>query len=278
MKYVDKYITDRVIISGNKFEKYSYSCPIRCDFERDYEIKRGDGVGATKRQDNLYRARKQVRQIIWANLTPHTKFLTLTSAKTLLDVKEFRRKQTTFFQSMKRKGFDLRYLYVLERQKERGAREGNAGTIHSHIVIFNDEYIPFEVINKCWKWGTTDIHMLNGLRYDNGERVRDVGAYVCKYLTKEAELEWGSRCFNCSKELQRPIDYTLKSFGDNEVGYFHDPDDLYFKITSAIEKNVKTTFNDSIVVQYESNGSQITQIIDYQQGIVLPDKEVVNLK
>ena len=120
--------------------------------------------------------------------------------------------------------------------------------------------------------------MLNGLRYENGERVRDVGAYVCKYLTKEAELEWGSRCFNCSKELVRPIDYTLKSFGDNEVGYFHDPDDPYFKITSAIEKNVKTTFNDSIVVQYESNGSQITQIIDYQQGTILPDKEVVNLK
>ena len=30
-------------------------------------------------------------------------------------------------------------------------------------------------------------------------------------------------------------------FNDNEVGYFHDPDDPYFKITSAIEKNVKTT-------------------------------------
>ena len=276
--FVDRYITDRVVISGNKIERLSYSCPIKCDYDRGYIIKkdREKNSAEGKRQDNLSRARQNVRRIIWANLTPHTKFLTLTSAETLLDVKEFRRKQTTFFQSMKRSGYDLEYLYVLERQKERGLKEGNEGTIHSHIVIFNDEYIPFEIINKCWKWGSTDIHVLNELKYDNGERVKDLGAYVCKYLTKEAELEWGSRSYNCSKNLKRPIDYPLKSYGSSDVGYFQDPEDPVIKITEAFERNANFYYYDSRLVQYMMNYDVVNQIIDYKQGIILSETVEVN--
>lgn len=275
VKFVDKYITDRIVISGNKIERLSYSVPIKCDYKRDYEIKRDKEKNSEigKRSDNLARARQRVRRIIWANVTPHSKFLTLTSAKTILDVKEFRRKLTTFFQSMKRKGFDLRYLYVLERQKERGLKEGNDGCFHAHIIIFNDEYIPFEIINKCWKWGTTDIHMVNGLREKDGERVHDVGAYVCKYLTKEAELEWGSRAFNCSLNLQKPIDYPLKAYGDCDIGYLNDPNDPIFRITDAFMNSSHFYYNDSKIVSYEVNGEMIHQIIDYKQGIILP-KEI----
>ncbi len=31
-KYCNTYITDKIVISGDKFEKYSYSVPIMCDF------------------------------------------------------------------------------------------------------------------------------------------------------------------------------------------------------------------------------------------------------
>ena len=279
VKFVDRYITDRIVISGNKIERLSYSVPIKCDYERDYEIKRDKEKNSEngKRSDNLARARQRVRRIVWANVTSHSKFLTLTSADTILDKKIFQRKLTTFFQAMKRKGFDLSYLYVLERQKERGAKENNSGCIHAHIIIFNDEFIPFEIINKCWKWGTTDIHMIDGLRKENGERVRDVGAYVCKYLTKEADLEWGSRAFNCSLNLQKPVDYPLKAYGDSEIGFLNDPDDPVFRITDAFMNSSHFYYNDSKIVSYEFNGEMIHQIIDYKQGTILLGEIKVDL-
>lgn len=80
-----------------------------------------------KRLDNLKRARDSVAEIVYTNLTPHTKFLTLTTADTVLDVRVFSRMLTTFFQAMKRKGYDLNYIYVLERQKKRGKKEAKKG-------------------------------------------------------------------------------------------------------------------------------------------------------
>ncbi len=279
IKYVDRYITDRVVISGNKLECLSYSVPIKCDFERKNPIVKNKEKNEEegKRSDNLARARQKVRRIIWANLTPHTKFLTLTHAETLLDVKIFRRKLTTFFQAMKRQGYELSYLYVLERQKDRGKREGNEGTIHAHIVVFNDEYIPYEVINKCWKYGSTDIHLFYELKDDNGKHIKDVGAYVCKYLTKEAHLEWGSRSYNCSKNLQRPIEVPLKSFGNSEVGFFNDPEDPFWKITNAFVENTDFYFQDSKCISYSINGDEIHQIIDYKQGNIHSSEIKVSL-
>ena len=65
----------------------------------------------------------------------------------MLDVKQFRRDWQTFVQAMRRKGHDLRYLYVIERQKQRGLKEGNEGTIHAHVIVFNDEFIPMESLH-----------------------------------------------------------------------------------------------------------------------------------
>lgn len=265
-KYVNTYITDKYIVSGTKVEKLSYSVPIRCDFKREHTVKRGTKQEEGKREDNLNRARKSVRRIIWANKTPHTKFLTLTCADTCLEKKVFMRRFTSFCQAMKRQGYPLSYLYVLERQKERGEKEGNEGTIHAHLVVFNDEYIPFEIINKCWKWGGTDIHILNELRYDNGERVRDVGCYVSKYITKEANLEWGSRCYNCSVGLARAVEIPVKAYGDTDIGLVYDNSIELNELTESIEKETIYTYSNTQLVLYEINGTTIYQMIDYKQG------------
>lgn len=273
-KYCNTYVTDKVVISGEKLEKYSYSVPIMCDFEREHTPKR-DVANAEKgkRDDNLSRARQTVRRIIWQNKTPHTKFLTLTCADICLDKKVFMRRLTTFFQAMNRQGYDLHYLYVLERQLERGRKEGNAGTIHAHIVVFNDEKIPLKAIKKAWKHGRTEIHILNELRYKKaqdgykrGEKVNDVGAYVSKYITKEAELEWGARCFNCSVGLDRPLEFSLKAYGAPDFGYMHDPEDVYFTMEKEIERMTNWSYKNAKIVTYDIGGQQIHQIIDYMQG------------
>lgn len=273
-KYCNTYVTDKVVISGERLEKYSYSVPIMCDYEREHTPKRdSENAENGKRDDSLSRARQTVRRIIWQNMTPHTKFLTLTCEDICLDKKVFMRRLTTFFQAMSRQGYDLRYLYVLERQLERGRKEGNAGTIHAHIVVFNDEKIPLKVLKKAWKHGRTEIHILNELRYKKtqdgykrGEKVNDVGAYVSKYITKEAELEWGARCFNCSVGLDRPIEFSLKAYGAPDIGYLHDPEDPYFIMEQEFTKMTQFTFRGSKMVSYDMGGTEIHQIIDYAQG------------
>ena len=78
----------RVVVSGDVVEVYTYSVPITCGRERQFEIVRNPDreEGGEKRMDNLYRARMNVRRLIWANQGQYTKFLTLTYAKTVLDL------------------------------------------------------------------------------------------------------------------------------------------------------------------------------------------------
>lgn len=263
--YACTFAVGKMIVSGTKIELKKYSIPLRCD-KRQHSVARHETKSSgQKREDNLSRARASVRQRVWANVTPHSKFLTLTTSDTVLDVKVFKRRMQTFFQAMKRDGYVLRYLYVLERQKERGEKEGNEGSIHAHIVVFNDEYIPFDVINKHWN-GTTDIHMLNGLREENGEKVRDVGAYICKYITKESNLEWGSRCFNCSVGLNKPVSVSKTIYGTEDGQYFPNDESTENQLIDELEKLMDTTYQNAKIIQIDRGVDIINQIIDYKQG------------
>lgn len=263
-KLLDEYITDKITISGHRVECSSFSVPIRCNFKREYEIKKDRTKGNEKREDNLARARKKVRQIIWANLSQYTKFLTLTCSNTCLDVKEFKRHLTTFFQAMKRNGYDLRYLYVLERQKERGEKEGNIGSLHAHLVVFNDEYIDLDILNKCWHYGSTDLHILNGLRQSDYEQIKDVAAYVCKYVTKESVAEWNQRTFNCSLNLFRACEFNITCFSDGLV-YHQSNDELQHNVLELYQSSNITYRGQKIVTNEDKT---FTQIIDYQQGVI----------
>lgn len=163
----------------------------------------------SKRVDNLKRARDTVAAYVYTNLSQYTKFLTLTIKNTILDVPIMQRKLQTFFQAMKRKGYDLNYLYVYERQKERGKKEGNIGCLHVHMIIFNDEYIDMDILKSCWKHGRVELKILDGLRCKNDKKsqelIRNPASYVCKYITKESVAEWNEKVFRTSKGLKKPI-------------------------------------------------------------------------
>lgn len=267
MDIAKKNLGCRLVISGNKIEFYEYEKPIYIDFDRKHEIKKNKTEDSIKREDNLYRARQSVRRIIWANVEPHSKFLTLTYANTQLDVKVFQRHFTTFLQNMKRNGYPLRYLYVLERQKKRGKKEGNIGTVHAHVVVFNDEYIPHELITKCWGQGNIDINMINGLREENGEKVNDVGAYVCKYLTKDSKLEWGSRSFRCSKGLNRPKEYKVYAYGEIDKRGLPNYVCGNMKLYDFIKNSTDITYSNSFCFGYTlKDGTHYTNLVKYFQG------------
>lgn len=228
------YSAGKVYATQNTILVKKYNYPYKLG-KREHKVEKNPNrENFEKREDNLFRARTKVKNVINSNLSPHTKFLTLTTQNTVLDEKLFRRKLTTFFQAMKRENYSLRYLYVLERQKERGKKEGNEGSFHAHIIIFNDEYIPYEIINKHWK-GNTDIHILDGLKYDDNEKINSVADYVCKYITKENLNDFNKHCYFTSNNLIKPLEFSLPIYKVADT-YVKDKDDIeYIALNTLLE-------------------------------------------
>jgi hypothetical protein len=172
-------------------------------------VKKEDWNG--KEERNLTLARRNIRRLIWCNKTRYTKFLTLTYAEDMQDREQVLYDFKIFCKNMARKGYKLNYLYVLEHQKERGKKyDQGEGAIHIHLVIFNNEFIPWEIIKASWGKGNIEI--------EKGRDVKDLAVYVCKYLTKDTLAEYNSRSYSASKGLNRPIErkITLKE-GDNLI-------------------------------------------------------------
>lgn len=191
----------RVVRSGNVIEVYQYEKKVYYDyeyFERNVDRQRPDNWHG-KEDKSLARARREIRRIIWCNLNKYSKFLTLTYKENMQDIQQFYYDWQIFTTNMKRKGYRLNYLYVLEHQKERGIKYNQGeGAIHAHVVIFNDEYIPWEVIKTSWKHGVIDLHKIRD--------IGNLGAYVCKYLTKDALAEYNSKSYHCSQGLKRSVE------------------------------------------------------------------------
>lgn len=191
------YMLSKVKMAGDRVEVVNYSSPIACGFERLHTVhKRTSGTPEDRREDNLYRSRKNLRELIWANEVPYMKFITLTYAEVELAVDVVRCHIRSFVKAMRRSGYEMRYVYVLENQLDRGRKEGNEGCLHVHMLIFNSDYLDFNLLNKCWKHGTTHIQAI--------DHVRNAGAYVCKYITKQGSHAFGSQVYGCSNGLKRP--------------------------------------------------------------------------
>ena len=180
---------------------------------------------------------------------------------------------------MKLQGYELRYLMVYERQLKRGEKEGNKGSLHAHLVVFNEEKIPLKVIKKAWSYGRTELKILNSLRYDKtengyvkGEKVRDIGAYVCKYITKEAALEFGSWTYRCSRGLnnyvQRPFEFNVVADGDFSIGVspLIRDDDAAYLTYRHFRDSAKVDYMNSKIVQMRYSDFESYQIIDYCQA------------
>lgn len=189
----------RVVRSGNVLEVYQYENKVYYNYtdkDRQARDKEKSETWNGKDEKCLARARREIRRIIWSNWNKYSKFLTLTYADNMQDKDQFLYDWKMFCKTMARWGYKLNYLYVLEYQ-ERGA-------IHAHVVVFNDEFIDVRIIENAWQHGFVKINCIND--------IHNLGAYVCKYLTKETLSEYNSRSYSTSRGLNRPIErkITLK--------------------------------------------------------------------
>lgn len=122
-----------------------------------------------------------------------SKFVTFTFADNIQDLKtanyewkKFKQRLNDYFDK------DIKYLVVIEFQ-ERGA-------IHYHVVFFNIPFVRQDVLSRLWGNGYVWINKI--------DNVDNVGAYVCKYLTKDTmdHRLRGKKCYFCSRGLYKPIE------------------------------------------------------------------------
>lgn len=188
----------KMVISGDIVEIYEYKNPVFEGFENEHatgrQFEASDDDKEVNREKVCNRAKRDVRRLINSNITPDSKFITLTFADNVTDIctanyeyKKFRQRLETYL------GYKLQYVAVIEFQKR--------GAIHYHVLMFNVPYIKNSVLGSIWKKGFVKINKIDDC--DN------VGAYVCKYMTKNDDDRLkGQKMYFSSRGLERP--YELK--------------------------------------------------------------------
>ena len=252
----ESHIISKVVVSGNVVEVYTYSKGIRCGVPREYDIVRDRSNDISKEEgkriDSIFRARQTVRRIIWANETPYSKFVTLTYAKTELDVRKVMDDIKVFVKHMRRHNYEMKYLYVLENQKARGLKEGNDGCLHVHMVIFNDKKIPLDLLNSAWPHGSTDIGILR--------EKENSGAYISKYITKDTASFFMENVYHCSRGLKRGVveNFYLEGCSDSTFNGFS-PADVMRSLNVRYSKTMHHSY-------LSTDGAGQEQIVTYYQG------------
>lgn len=196
------------MVAGNVVEVYKFPA------NRLYGIKREPIPGAGRRkgenegiyrEESLQRARRNIRRLVNANIEYQSKFVTLTFRDEIKDLEVANNEFTNFIKRLKRRYEFVEYLAVPELQMKY-----DRGVWHYHVIIFSGiDYIPFKELESIWGNGFVYINKI--------DQVDNVGAYVCKYLTKDtAESLKGKKSYFASRGLDKPLEFIDKEV-TNEI-------------------------------------------------------------
>lgn len=210
MKNVER-ISEKAVISGSVVELYKYQKSYLKGGECINRNGRAGGAQeltgeekAANREKVLSRCRKQVRRLVNANVGQYgdcltSKFITLTyryhetSFKNANDdFKKFIKRLNYYVFKVKQS--NLKYVQVSELTK--------AGRVHFHVVIFNLPYISNQKLADIWAKGFVKINKIDD--------VDNIGAYVCKYMTKDVIGKVGLKAYTSSRGLFKPVEITEK--------------------------------------------------------------------
>lgn len=199
----------KVVVSGKQVEVYKYKKNIWRDFERtlpsvlktdkniqydeplqqptaDEQLK----IQQQKTQFSINRTRTEIRRLV--NSNPQlTKFLTLTFAENIIDLKSANYVFNQFVKRISYRYPDFEYLAVPEFQQR--------GAVHYHVLC-SLSFIEPQALSDLWGQGFVKINRINS--------VTNIGAYVCKYLSKDMfdERTFGKKKFFRSQTLKAPVE------------------------------------------------------------------------
>ena len=195
----------KYIITGHIIEIYSY---------KNYFHGKGGNTGTKKGCADLenklknyantnQRRRDTIRRLACCNFNnEYDKFLTLTFADNMTDIKECNTVFKNFIKRLKYKYNlqNLKYLAVIEFQQR--------GAVHYHVLL-NIPYIPHKELQELWGNGFVFINAI--------EHVDNIGAYILKYITKDNNDErlMGQKAYLTSRNLKKPeevLNHNLKDF------------------------------------------------------------------
>ena len=187
------------IIAGRLVSECAYTVAYPHDPEHVRQEKRKMSTKARQRQ-NIKAACKSLEMLLAANFSMRDIVLTLTYRDEDLPhsredaVKCLKKFFRDLRQHRKKRGEELKYIYVTESRHEQGR-------FHHHIVL-NSTGADLDVIKSLWRWGD-DIEM----DYVDTRQYRALAEYLAKE-PKEAGTQNGKRMWTPSKNLQRPIQKT----------------------------------------------------------------------
>lgn len=182
------YSDKKAIVSGDVVEIISYEHGNYFGFEGSAKGK----IKSTnaKKDYNINRTKKNLRRLINANASGNDLFVTLTYADNFTDLVQAKKDFKRFIKAMKRKSYNLKYVYVVEFQKR--------GSIHFHVIFFDCGYIDCKFLADVWGLGFVKINRINDI--DN------TGAYVVKYMDKNLldDRLQGHDLYGRSRGLKQP--------------------------------------------------------------------------
>jgi len=194
----------KAVISGDIIEFYDYKNDVLYDYKDTKNTRKGRQATAKfedkllNRKKILQRNRRDIRRLVNCNIQENSKFITLTFADNVTDLKQANYEWKKFKQRLEIKiGCKLQYLVVIEFQKR--------GAIHYHCVMFNLPYIQSNKLHEIWGNGYVKINRIDD--------VDNVGAYVCKYITKDNDDDrlLGQKMYFTSRGLKKPVEIKEES-------------------------------------------------------------------
>lgn len=232
----------KVIATGSVFEIYEYEkMPILPSHKKknkkdmakkEFNDKYGDiefDNTLTDRKNNQHKTRNTFRRLVTANFDSGSKFITLTFADDIRDVKEANGYFKKYIQRMRYRYGDFKYANVIQFQDK-----NRNGVVHYHLMT-DLPYIPHADLEEIWGHGFVYINKI--------DHVDNVGAYMVRYMledTSDVRL-MGEKSFTTSKNLDRPIEF---------VG---DKAEEIIKMYGLEDK--KTVYNSSYTTEHLGNAS-----------------------
>ena len=228
----------RVVISGNQIEIYEYEKDIIYGYKDNRKELKGRKAVASEEdkeinRDKVFkRARTELRRLINSNVEGDSKFLTLTFKENITDL-DYANNQFKKFIMRLNYNFKIKVKYscVVEFQKR--------GAIHYHVILYNlTGKVDLVKLSDIWGHGFIKLNKIKG--------VDNVGAYICKYMTKSEDnrLEGRKMYFN-SRNLNKPRE-------------IKEPE-----IVAAVESSLQCQ-----VPKYENSFSNDYNNITYKQYII----------
>jgi len=242
----------KVVVSGDIIEIYRYERGVF----KGYVNERGragngfitDEQREKNREVSLMRARRELRRIVNANIGQWgddvtCKFVTLTFRDNVKDLDKANYEFKKFilrlnYEVYGKKCSELKYTAVVEFQKR--------GAVHYHVIFYNLPYTKADVIEEVWGKGFIKINKIDDI--DN------VGAYICKYLTKDNDDERliGRKCYFNSRGLKKPTEVYLdddkleairKSLPEQAMTYKAEFDNEYVGKIEYEQYNLSISYN-----------------------------------